>query len=438
MYKLVYFSLIILLACSCKESSGEIKHLEVSADEMVFWPEASSKTVSVSGSSAFTATLAEFSDPSWCTVEIIPDKAGNLKVSVTDNEQIRQERNTRIVVGAEGADNKFITVRQTGAEPALSVKETQIVVNENVRLTFSLEITSNIPVSFDLPEWITLASGNPQTTGRQICFFEMVPLAAAEPERTGSITVRAQDHAAFDNSVTVPVRQSKTTGVLAMSYNVRNGVGMDGKTDYQRIANVITAADPDVVALQELDSVTVRSNFTDVLSRLSELTAMHAVYGASIPFNGGKYGIGVLSKEQPLTWKRIPLPGREELRSLLIVEFSAYVFCCTHFSLTEADRKTSVAIINEAVRLYDKPVLLAGDINDTPESPVLKALRENWEILSDHRQFTATSDAPSATIDYILGYTSEKFTCSVRQAFVISTLASDHLPIVADILIGWK
>jgi endonuclease/exonuclease/phosphatase family metal-dependent hydrolase len=98
--------------------------------------------------------------------------------------------------------------------------------------------------------------------------------------------------------------------VRVMSYNIRNAKGLDDKVDYQRIADVITNLDTDVVALQELDSVTNRSKQVDVLSRLASLTAMYPVYGASIPYDGGKYGIGVLSKRKPLSWKRIPLPGR--------------------------------------------------------------------------------------------------------------------------------
>ena len=54
-----------------------------------------------------------------------------------------------------------------------------------------------------------------------------------------------------------------------MNYNVRNGIGLDGVTNYQRIADVINKAQPDVVALQELDSVTNRSAKVDVLCRLA-------------------------------------------------------------------------------------------------------------------------------------------------------------------------
>ena len=229
-----------------------------------------------------------------------------------------------------------------------------------------------------------------------------------------------------------PYPQTENT-IRIMSYNIRNCRGMDNVVDYQRIADVITSTAPNVVALQELDSVTNRSEGVDVLSHLAALTAMYPVYGASIPYDGGKYGIGVLSKEKPVSWKSIPLPGREEARSLLIVEFKDYILCCTHFSLNNEDRKSSVSIIDQAVKGYDKPVFLAGDINATPTSPVLEAFSENWAMLSDTAKFTIPSDNATRTIDYILGYKPKGHTYSVWQTTVLNTLASDHLPLFADV-----
>ena len=222
--------------------------------------------------------------------------------------------------------------------------------------------------------------------------------------------------------------------VRIMSYNIQNGRGMDNKVDYRRIADVIAGVAPDVVALQELDSVTNRSGGTDVLSRLATFTAMYSVYGASIPFDGGKYGIAVLSKEKPVAWKRIPLPGRDEARSLLLVEFKDYLFCCTHLSLNGDDRLASVAIINQAVKDYDKPVILAGDMNDTPETPVLEAFKQSWNMLSNPQLPTYPSDKPDSAIDYIFGYTPKGYTYSVWQTRVLNEpVASDHLPVFADV-----
>lgn len=218
-----------------------------------------------------------------------------------------------------------------------------------------------------------------------------------------------------------------------MSYNIQNGKGMDNVVDYRRIADVIVSLSPDVVALQELDSMTHRSHNVDVLARLASLTGMHAVFGASIHLSGGKYGIGVLSKEEPVSWKRIPLPGREEHRSLLVVEFEDYIFCCTHFSLHEHDRLASVHIIERTVADFDKPVILAGDLNATPDSPVIEAFRRNWVILTDTGQPTFPADKPDKTIDYILGYTAKGHTFTVLQTRTADEpIASDHRPVFVD------
>ena len=225
--------------------------------------------------------------------------------------------------------------------------------------------------------------------------------------------------------------------VRVMSYNIRNAIGMDSNVDYQRIANVINGIAPDLVALQEVDSVTLRSKGVDVLARLASLTAMYPVYGASIPLTGGKYGIGILSKEKSISWKRIPLPGREELRSLLIVEFKNYIMACTHFSQNSEDRLTSVSIINEVVKTYNKPVILAGDINIIPQSPELNAFREKWIILSNITEYTFPANNPTGTLDYILGYKPTDYTYSIWQRSILNEpVASDHLPLFADVRIS--
>lgn len=88
--------------------------------------------------------------------------------------------------------------------------------------------------------------------------------------------------------------------VNILSYNVHNCIGMDKEYNYRRIANVISQTSPDIVALQELDSVTVRNKGIHALGELEKLTGMHGTYAAAIPFQGGSYGIGILSREIPI------------------------------------------------------------------------------------------------------------------------------------------
>lgn len=237
--------------------------------------------------------------------------------------------------------------------------------------------------------------------------------------------------------VLLPICAQHETTSRIMSYNIRNAKGMDNKTDYERIARIIKATAPEVVALQELDSVTQRNMGVDVLKELAELTGMYSIYAPAISFQGGKYGIGILSSKQPLSWQNVPLPGREEARTLLMVEFDNLILFATHFSLNAEDRLASVAIINNLASLFIKPVFLVGDLNATPDADEINTLTKNWQILDDTKAYTFPSEKPREKIDYIMGYTAKGTTFAVEEARVLNeAVASDHRPLYVDV--RWK
>lgn len=225
--------------------------------------------------------------------------------------------------------------------------------------------------------------------------------------------------------------------VRIMSYNVHNCKGTDNEFNYDRIANIIDDVKPDVVSLQELDSVTTRNNGVFALKKLSELTAMHYLFAPAISLQGGSYGIGMLSKERPIKYQTISLPGREESRVLLIAEFSKYVCCAVHMSLTEADQIASVAIIENALKGISKPVFLAGDMNSEFSSATQIAMREIFKPLSNPNKKTYPSDDAKECIDYIYAYKENQHQFSVIQNQVIpEKIASDHLPLFTDVRIA--
>jgi endonuclease/exonuclease/phosphatase family metal-dependent hydrolase len=170
-------------------------------------------------------------------------------------------------------------------------------------------------------------------------------------------------------------------GLRLMSYNIRNAKGMDNNADHDRIATVIKNAAPDIIALQELDSFTKRNNVY-LLDVLADKTGLHGVFGAAIQFQGGKYGVGILSKKRPLKHYTLPLPGKEEERVLLVAVFKKFVIFCTHLSLTEADRNQSSAIINNEATKFNKPVYLLGDMNAEPASQAIALFKQKWTLLS--------------------------------------------------------
>ena len=219
-----------------------------------------------------------------------------------------------------------------------------------------------------------------------------------------------------------------------MTYNIKNANGMDDVCDFQRVANVINNASPDVVAIQEVDSMTNRSGQKYVLGEIAERTQMHAYFAPAIDYDGGKYGIGLLTRQVPVRLQTIPLPGREEARALILAEFEDYIYCCTHMSLTEEDRMESLKIVKSFTTPYKKPLFLAGDMNAEPESDFIKELQKDFQILSNPKQHTYPAPEPKETIDYIATLKSNVNGFALISARVLNEpMASDHRPILVEL-----
>ena len=219
-----------------------------------------------------------------------------------------------------------------------------------------------------------------------------------------------------------------------MSYNIKNANGMDNVCNFQRIANVINNTSPDVVAIQEVDSMTNRSGQKYVLGEIAERTQMHGYFAPAIDYDGGKYGIGLLTKQLPLRLQTLPLPGREEARTLILAEFTDYIYCCTHMSLTEEDRMKSLELVKAFTSSSTKPLFLAGDMNAEPESGFIKELQKDFQILSNPKQHTFPAPDPKETIDYIATLKQNAKGFAVISAKVINEpMASDHRPILVEL-----
>lgn len=255
-----------------------------------------------------------------------------------------------------------------------------------------------------------------------------------------------------------------------MTYNVRHCTGLKGDLNLQRTAAVIERYHPDFVALQELDSCAARSKGLDELRLLGEQTLMRPTYAAAISLTGvansdkagerlqdkdkqpqrtGRYGVGLLSKERPMSVKRIKMPSRDEDRVLLVCEFKDVVVSVTHLSLLEDERPAMVdSIIHEAAH-WRKPFIIMGDLNAHPDSPEIKKLGEAFQILNSSRTPTFPADKPNEVIDYVAIYkvsakgTPADFKGSggaaqngvvKRGAWVIEdSVSSDHRPVVVDL-----
>ena len=239
-----------------------------------------------------------------------------------------------------------------------------------------------------------------------------------------------EDIESEEGSMVVPAH------LRAMAYNVRNGKGTDGVTDYQRIADVIKSMNVDVVALQELDSCTTRSPYY-TLGILAEKTGMHPTYCASRDYSGGKIGNGILSREKPLSVRRVPLPCKDKPRSILIVEMEDYYYCSTHLSLYAEYRDISAEIIVDELSKLDKPAIAGGDFNAERFEDSMQYLSQYCHVLEKPMMpLTYPSTNPTKEIDYIVLYKTEGLEYKVNSHFVVDErVASDHRPIVADLVV---
>ena len=223
--------------------------------------------------------------------------------------------------------------------------------------------------------------------------------------------------------------------VKVMSYNVRHCAGMDMVVDYDRTAEVIATQQPDVVALQELDSMTGRSGQYYQLGELASRTQYHPFFASAIDYDGGKYGVGILTREHPLSVKRIPLPG-EEPRVLLVVETKDFVLACMHLDLEEEARLASVPLIVEEAQRWQKPFILAGDWNDTLGSPLLQAMTKNFTLLSGNVP-TYPSDQPQECIDHIAVFNTNAVE-ALESIVIDEPVASDHRPLVVTLSLVYQ
>ena len=226
---------------------------------------------------------------------------------------------------------------------------------------------------------------------------------------------------------TFPIASARKLRV--MSYNIHNCVGVDGKKSYIRCAEVINKVQADIVAIQELDSMTTRTDVY-VLGELAKRSNYHDYYGKTIPYRGGSYGIGVLTKEPALSVEFHRLPCRKEPRGMLLLDMGKYYFIATHLSLAKEDQLASVEIIRNIVSKLDKPTLFAGDLNAAPHSATMNAFAEFMTTLNDTNRATFPTKKPRKCIDYILGCNGRFKT--KRSEVIYDCIYSDHLPLYID------
>ena len=238
-----------------------------------------------------------------------------------------------------------------------------------------------------------------------------------------------------------PADEAMEAPVLRLvTYNIHHAEGRDKVLDLDRIVSVVLALQPDVVCLQEVDRNLPRTQHLDFPALLSEKLGMPGYFTANYKFQGGEYGNATFSKLPLLSWKNEALPGGPGLepRGCLETVFDwsggPVTVWNTHLGLKPAERDAQVTHI--LAHGFPDSVIFCGDMNENTKAKglakVVAALGEPPELRwCDDPSFPTLS--PRMRIDHVFAGKHFHVTrCEVVRN-EISSIASDHLPIVAEL-----
>ncbi len=244
-----------------------------------------------------------------------------------------------------------------------------------------------------------------------------------------------------------------------VTYNVHHCRGLDGKFAPDRIVRVLRDLDPDIVALQELESGRTRSRHEDQLAAIAEELGLRACFCPAIEQDGERYGHAILAREDVVLKKRARLPAggrmfpepREALAVTVKVLDQEILVVGTHLGLAAAERAAQIDHLVTPDWLggvpADQPAIFLGDLNLVPGGSLYRRLVAPWQQPNGVATFrdvqahapshvackTFPSFLPVRTLDHI--FVTPQFDVVHVHTPVnqLTRRASDHLPLVADL-----
>jgi endonuclease/exonuclease/phosphatase family metal-dependent hydrolase len=235
-----------------------------------------------------------------------------------------------------------------------------------------------------------------------------------------------------------PAPAPESAPLRVLVYNVHAGRDAERADNLARVAGVVRKTGADLVLLQEVDRGTERSGRVDQVAELARRTGMHGVFGKALDFQGGDYGVALLSRWPLAEDTLLHLPGdapepRGVLRARVAAPGGPLYLLNTHLDASREDtfrRAEAAALLEVAagLRARGARVLLGGDFNATPESAVVADVlgagwRDAWSVCGGVGPgLTFPAKAPEKRIDYL--FLPPGAEC--RSAEVVGGEASDH------------
>jgi endonuclease/exonuclease/phosphatase family metal-dependent hydrolase len=236
-----------------------------------------------------------------------------------------------------------------------------------------------------------------------------------------------------------------------MTYNVHSCGGMDGRVSPRRIARIIEAELPDIVALQEIDLGRQRSRAEDQAELIARLLDMNFEFCPTVTVEGEHYGHAVLSRWPMDVVKRSrlpPAPGRPngEPRAALWVRINVagrdINVLTTHLGFRWGEGIGQVRALLGDEWLggipKDEPVMLCGDMNLAPATAGHRLLRKRLsdaqlKMKGHSALLTFSTTVPFVRIDHIMLSPHFEVTGVRVPRNDLTRVASDHFPLVVDL-----
>ena len=223
------------------------------------------------------------------------------------------------------------------------------------------------------------------------------------------------------------------------SYNIHACVGLDRRQDVDRIAAVLREIDADVVGLQEVESRHGRSH-ADQAEVLGEALGMHCVEGPLLHGERGWYGNALLSRRPIRAVRRVLFEScSREARGAIVVDLEGpaaarWRILTTHLDLHSGRRRRQFEhLLDEILPAHVTPTVVIGDFNEWwPFNRGLALLRSHAELPEVAPTFP--SRWPLLALDRMALSACRTRGPLRRHSTPLSRIASDHLPIYADVV----
>lgn len=224
------------------------------------------------------------------------------------------------------------------------------------------------------------------------------------------------------------------------SYNIHKCLGMDRKRSAHRIIDVVNELDPDIIALQEVDHRLAPRRAALPHASVVSLTDLVAPRFATNQVSLGWHGQTILVRHgySVAGTLQIELPGLEP-RGAVLADIDTPAgpirIIGVHLGLVRRYRLLQMKAIREAtVEMPERPTVILGDFNEWSRSGGIAPLAGAFHVHAPGKSYPALR--PVAALDRV----ALDHKVHLRQAGVwatrLSRLASDHLPIWADVTLA--